>query len=444
MVRAGLEDRTILLEFREKPTAFDTSPGGLIELKNEGVPEKIIDAIVLTAKPRPRAKARITPKIKSTPPAPPNPPAKLPSVAMKLPTGEEMIAKALDAFGPHDKLVSIHSIRWTASVSQNVAGSTPGETVAFEEAGVRVFPGLTYIALERPSVFQKVVITPDFSYRSWGQMAIALSSKRADGYREEMKFDPVRIAQHLSDYIFTPLKAEQQDGATVDVLRISADGMDYTWRIDSQTGHLLSAKHQTPAGELTVEYSDYRVVDGISLPFKKRTITSDRDTDLAVTSYRINPDVDGSLFLRPASLTAAELSLKVLQSESISYTKDAGNSVNCQVSESANAAGASDSLDDIGLTDGQPGSNLRMVCNSWAQDSILAHTLNAELVVSSDGNAYAIACDKAWRWSKCAPLDVGKVFLGSRDGNKIDVQGIIKNEKEQSAKYTILMTKALE
>lgn len=440
MVKAGISERTILLEFRKKPTAFDTSPEGLIELKKSGVSEKIIDAMLLAPKARPRVKVKVVsaPAIK-----PPSPPISEP---VKVPSGEEMIAKALDAFGPHGKLIAIHSIRWTASVSQDVAGSAQGGTVAFGEAGIRVFPGLTYIEVERPSVIQKVVVTPDFSYRSWGQMAIALPDKRVGIYREEMKFDPVRVAQHLSDYIFTPLRVEQQDGAAVDVVKISADGMDYVWRIDSQTGRLLSAKHQTPAGEMTVEYSDYRQVDGINLPFKKRTVTSDRSTDMNVTSYKINPDVDGSLFLRPASLSQAGLSLKVLQSESISYTQDlgGGNSANCQLSESASPSGVADSLDDVGLASGEPGSNFKMICNSSDENSIMPRILNAMLVVSSDGNAYAIACDKAWHFSKCAPLDVGAVVHGGRDGNKIDVHGVNAEGKEQNATYTILLAKPLQ
>lgn len=439
MVKAGISERTILLEFKKKPTAFDTSPDGLIELKKSGVPEKIIDVMLSMPKPKPRVKVKVASAPAIKPPSPPSPPVKLPS-------GEEMIAKALDGFGPHDKLIAIHSLRWTASVSQNVAGSTQGETVAFEEQGVRVFPGLTYIELERPSIFQTVVVTPDFSYRSWGKMAIALPAARVGVYREEMKFDPVRIAQHLSDYIFTPLGVEQQDGASVDVVKISADGMDYIWRIDSQTGRLVSAKHQTSAGEMTVEYSDYRQVDGINLPFKKRTVTSDRNTDMTVTSYKVNPDVDGSLFLRPASLSQAGLNLKVLQSESISYTQDlgGGNSANCQLSESANPSGVADSLDDVGLASGEPGSNFKLVCNSSDENSLMPRILNAMLVVSSDGNAYAIACDKAWHFSKCAPLDVGAVVHGGRDGNKIDVHGVNAEGKEQNATYTILLAKPLQ
>lgn len=422
MVKAGISERTILLEIKEGPTRFDTSARALIRLKKSGVREEIIDAMLLAAQP------------KSAPPPPPLPAKPL--------TGEEMIAKALNAIGPQDKLIAIHSIRWTGSATQ----STPEGETSFEEEGLRVFPGLAYVALQRPSLSQKVVVTPEFGYRSSGDMTIAIPSPRADFYRQEMRFDPVDIAQHLSDYVFTPLGSEQLNGVNVDVLKISEGGMEYVWRIDARTGRLLSAKYQLPSGEVKVEYSDYRAVDGLYFPFKKRTVTSDRTTDLMVDGYTVNPTPDGSLFLRPSSLSPTALRLKVLQSESISYTQElgGGNSANCQLSESANSSVIGDSLDDIGFSNGQPGANIQMICNSWDKNSIMPRILNAILVVSSDGNAYVIACDKAWRWSKCAPLQAGLIFHGSRSENKIDVRGVNAEGKEQEARYTILLTKPLQ
>ena len=419
MVKARISEQTIVLAIKDVPNNFDMSAQALIHLKKAGVSEGIIDAMLLATQPK---RAPVSQPVKPV-------------------TGEDLIEKALNAFGPHDKLISIHSIRWTASGSQ----SAPEATNAFEEECIRVYPGLTYIALQRPSVLQKVIVTPEFGYRSSAGMTISLPAARADIYRQEMKFDPVRISQHLSDYVFTPLEVEETDGGEVDVLKISAFGMDYVWRIDAKTGRLLSARHQVPSGEVKVEYSDYRLVNGVSLPFKKRTITSQRTTDLIIDSYTINPAIDASLFLRPTDLSATALSLRVLQSESISYTQDLGgtNSANCQLSESANTAAPSDSLDDLSFANGEPGSNIRLICNSWDENSIMPRILNAMLVVSSDGNAYVIACDKAWKWSKCVPLQAGLVFHGSHAEDKIEVQGINSEGKEQEAKYTILLTKAL-
>ena len=47
MVKAGLAENTIILTIQRTPSNFDTSPQALIELKNNGVTQKILDAMIL-------------------------------------------------------------------------------------------------------------------------------------------------------------------------------------------------------------------------------------------------------------------------------------------------------------------------------------------------------------------------------------------------------------
>lgn len=52
MVKAGISESTILLAIENGPNRFDTSPAALIELKNQGVPDTVIQAMVRLAKPQ--------------------------------------------------------------------------------------------------------------------------------------------------------------------------------------------------------------------------------------------------------------------------------------------------------------------------------------------------------------------------------------------------------
>jgi hypothetical protein len=420
MKKSGMGEHTIVLAIGAGPNNFNTSPASLVQLKKAGVSDAIIDAILMSAQSKHLAESQPL-------------------------TGEALIAKALDAFGPHEKLIAVHSSLWTASVTQSTAD---GKTI-FEEQRVQVYPGLTHIALSRPpGEREKIVVTPDFSYRTAGGMTIATPSGHADIYRQEMKFDPIQISQHLSDYTFTRLEGDEKDGAAVDVLKISADGMDCIWRIDAQTGLLLSAKHQLASGEVMTEFSDYRLVDGINQPFNRHIITSQSTTDVAVSSYEPNSTIDETIFTRPRSLSPPSLSLKVLQAETVSYTSDLGADPNtisdCQISQSAKMSAGSGSLDDIAFTKGQAGSNVRMTCNPWDKNWIFPRKLNSNLVLSSDGNAYVIACDKAWWGSKCVPLEVGLVFNANRMENKIQVEGGDAKGKKDQATYTILLSQSVQ
>lgn len=49
MVKAGLPESTIVLAVQKGPSNFDTSPQALIQLKNQGVPPKVLDAMIQPA-----------------------------------------------------------------------------------------------------------------------------------------------------------------------------------------------------------------------------------------------------------------------------------------------------------------------------------------------------------------------------------------------------------
>lgn len=436
MVRAGFGTHTIVLEIENSPSKFDTSPRALIRLKRERVSEAIIDAMVKASHGKSAAASA------------PGTEAEASAAAAKTLTGREMMDKALDAMGPHDKLIAIHTLRWTASAAQSAGtGPTAGETLHFVEEGVREYPGLAYVGVQQPSgKWEKVVVTPGFAYRDTRAMLLAVPEARAEQYRAEMKFDPVYIAQHMTDFIFTPAGTEQTKSGTADVVRISAGGMSYVWRIDAKTGELLEATHEVPAGEVKVEYSDYRKVDGLMLPFARRTVTPEGITELRIDGYQVNPDVDGAMFLQPGSLSTAEESLKVLASKTIPVSQglQGWNSANCQLSASPGPTNFPQTLDDVTFTEAEPGANMKLFCNSWEQSTVFQRTLNAMLVVSSDGSAYVIGCQKTWHFSKCEQLDQGRTYHGSRTGDGFDVSGFNIDGKQVQGHYKILMTKALE
>lgn len=436
MVRAGFGTHTIVLEIENSPSSFDTSPRALIRLKREHISEAIIDAMVKASHGKAAAASA------------PGTEAEASAAAAKILTGQQMIDKALDAIGPRDKLLAIHTLRWTASATQNAeTGPTAGETLHFVEEGVREYPGLAYLGVEQASgKWAKVVVTSEFAYRDTRRMTLKVPRARAEQYRAEMKFDPVYIAQHMTDFIFTPAGTEQTKSGAVDVVRISAGGMNYVWRIDAKTGELIEATHEVPSGEVKVEYADYKKVDGLMLPFARRTVTADGITELRIDGYQVNPDVDGAMFLQPGSLSTAAEDLKVLDSKTIPVSQglQGWNSANCQLSASPGPTNFPQTLDDVAFTQAQPGANMKLFCNSWEQSTVFARTLNAMLVVSSDGNAYVIGCQKTWHFSKCAQLDQGRTYHGSRTDDGFDVNGTNIDGKEVQGHYKILMMKALE
>jgi len=71
MVKAGLSERVIIAKIRNSPTNFDTQTDALIALKKNGVPEKVIEAIMSPSAPAAPAAAAPAPagSVAMTPPA---------------------------------------------------------------------------------------------------------------------------------------------------------------------------------------------------------------------------------------------------------------------------------------------------------------------------------------------------------------------------------------
>ena len=426
MMKSGLGPRTIVLLIRQSQCNFDTSPQAMMKLKKAGVRDDVLNAM-LTAE---RSAAPET------------------SGAA---TDDALMLKAANAFGPQgggpvDQATKITAIKWVGSVTQ----TTGGQTTSFEEERLEVYPDRVYLSMRNPAgTTRKLVVTPDFSYQSAGRMASAVTPATAEAYRQQVRFDPPYVAQHLGDYLLIEQGGKEKNGAAGEVVKISSKGVEYIWTIDAQSGRVASINFKTPQGDVEKEYSDYRAVGGLTLPFKWRTTEGGRTTVTTISKYEVNPTVDEGLFQPQGNMSA--LSLRVLQTESVRYAQqmddnDIGGAVNCQITESAPAkiSVAASLLDDPVFAEDAGGSNLKMNCNSWDTTKFFPRVLNAMLVAASDGNAYVIGCDKGWKWSKCVPLEAGQVFNASRTDKGIEVLGVNAKGKDQAATYSILMTKPLQ
>jgi hypothetical protein len=352
-----------------------------------------------------------------------------------------LFQKALDAIGPQDQLKKIHAIQWTGIVVE-----TAGEKKeTFAEERIQVYPDSAAVGLRSDAGFmENLVVTPDFSYQDSDQMMRTVSAAKLDGYRGQVRLDPVNVAQHAGEYVVAAEGEEDEGGEAVEVLKMSWNGADGSWTIDAKTGELLSAKYETKPGEVKTEFSDYRIVGEVNLPFKWITTEPGRRTEVTVSRYAINPEVDEGLFKAPDGLSSSPLSLKVLQTETVPHAQEIEGNIDtsCQISRESKQA-TELGLDDVPLANGVGAPTFRMMCNAWDTTPIWPRKLNAMLVAASDGNAYIIACDEVSRWSKCVPLDEGRVFKATRVENSFEVQGINIKGKDEEGSYLILQTEPL-
>ncbi len=146
----------------------------------------------------------------------------------------------------------------------------------------------------------------------------------------------------------------------------------------------------------------------------------------------------------PGANTIQSLTLRVLQEQSVPYTQESGGgiSTSCNIVGTANTSAYVSAYGNSAYGNATTNSNQHMSCNSYDTTMRWPHVLNVMFAQASDGNSYIIACDRAWRWSKCVPLRAGDVFKAHFTDKGIEVEAINTKGKEENPTYHILQSRS--
>jgi hypothetical protein len=155
--------------------------------------------------------------------------------------------------------------------------------------------------------------------------------------------------------------------------------------------------------------------------------------------------------VRKSSGQAPNLVLKVIKTDQLFDSARSGkleSRVSCSIvgptsSPAVETSPASPTVADVPwISNSYPG--LSMHCESQGQALGWRHVLNAVLVVASDGNAYVLGCEAAFRWSKCKGLQAGDVFRASQSGQGLRLYGADPDGKATEIDFSILSSKSLK
>lgn len=145
-----------------------------------------------------------------------------------------------------------------------------------------------------------------------------------------------------------------------------------------------------------------------------------------------------------------DLVLKVLQTDQLFDSTHSGkleSRVRCSISATPSPAVEKSDASTIGsdipwISNSYPG--LSMHCSSEGQSAGWRHVLNTMLVVASDGNAYVLGCEAAFRWSKCKGLQTGDVFRASRTEQGLRVHATDAGGKATEVDFSVLNSRSLK
>ena len=222
--------------------------------------------------------------------------------------GQALMAKVVQSMGGAEKVRSVKALREKSTV----LAKTPQGDMSIQMEEIAAFPDQLWQKMRMPMGEMTMVISPSAAFMKSPMGSQDLPGAQKEDGLNELKRHPIFVAQHADDpnFIFAAGGTEKIGDVDAQILDISADGAQVRWYVDPQTGHILRTSAQTmgmggPA-EQVVDYSEWKEVEGINLPFKLKIKQGGNDSGSEdIQELQINPAIDPKLFEKPAAGAAS-------------------------------------------------------------------------------------------------------------------------------------------
>ena len=221
------------------------------------------------------------------------------------PEGKALAAKVAAAMGGLPKLQSIKTIH--VNISESDGGGPPNPVDV-----TLAFPDRMHVDVQTPQGSLTIVATPDDAFMSMAGMGTrSMPPAQKNEMLAQLHHDLVYVAQHVDDPAFTFTAAGTEKIGDVDAAILDIGGAIpwVRWYIDPQTGYILREKYKAmgQSGPFDGEsnLSDWRTVDGLTMPYKHQNKQNGQETSNAeFKKIDLNPAVDPKLFAKPAEAPA--------------------------------------------------------------------------------------------------------------------------------------------
>jgi predicted Zn-dependent peptidase len=236
----------------------------------------------------------------------PEPPApEVEGGAGELARGAELIARAVEGMGGAAAVDGVEALEMLMTMER----PTPAGATTIPVRAVIAPPGRVRQEMTFP--FGRTVVAVDGG-AGWAQTpqgVIDLPDSQLQEMRRALARNTVVLLQARDEPGFTAaaIGAGEVGGTAVERVQVRHGDVVTVLGIDPESGHILSLSYRGsgPSGapaEIEQRFSDFREVDGLSLPFAtERVVDGEPQGGGALETVRINPTLDPAEFARPAS-----------------------------------------------------------------------------------------------------------------------------------------------
>lgn len=211
-------------------------------------------------------------------------------------TVDELVAKNLQARGGLDKIKAAQTLKMVAHL--NSQGMDLPMTLYAKR------PNMTRKEL---TIGQQKILFVFDGTTAWqinplqaSSEPIVVSGPELEVIRQESDFDNPFVDYRARGYAITSVGTETVAGRPLNHLKLTKNGMTQDCYLDGETGLEVKTVNQSPMGALEQEFSDYREVEGLKLPFMVRTLQNGVPVaEIKIDSIDVNTPIDEALFKKP-------------------------------------------------------------------------------------------------------------------------------------------------
>lgn len=241
------------------------------------------------------------------------PPAKVasPATPEALKKGAALLERAIGAAGGASKIDGLRSYQEKSVMTQS--RGQRGE-VEVKQDWLVAFPDRTRLEIVMPDFndaavqmrMTNVLASEPFLISRSGKVLPLDAPQRAD-LEQQLQRKPLFLLRARAGLKASYSGTGKVGDTPVELVTVELAGMPATLSLDSASGRLLRLSYQRRGpqgeyGEFAQTYSDFRTVDGVTLPFKLSATFAEKpwkDQSFTVESLTFNKAIDAKLFEKP-------------------------------------------------------------------------------------------------------------------------------------------------
>jgi hypothetical protein len=237
--------------------------------------------------------------------------------ASENPDARSLVRKIVEYLGGEATLRRISSIK----TMYNRHAKTPYGDAMIEIEQIAAYPDRLFMGVRSSQGATTTVLKPDGSFMVTAGAVRELPVTVSNEAAKSMKLGLVFVAQHVNDpdYKFSLKGSEPIGDIATTVLEITVKEDKTVWNVEPLTGRVLRATRTVrgfngAASSAIFDYSDWRKVDGVTLPFRTAEDGPVSAVD-DVRSVEINPQISASLFEKPSAMRSEVIPSRAQKNE---------------------------------------------------------------------------------------------------------------------------------